>query len=389
MGFNQIDLQYSHGLSVTWDIGRRCNLDCTYCPSYRHDNHSPFADLHKLKLTGDFVFKYLDLYMSHRVNKEAKIDFTGGEPTINPEFQKFSRWLRETHENDYKNRYRLEICLTSNGILNERMRQNVVENFDYATFSHHIESSPPQKKRFIENIKFFKEKKFRFKVNVMFHARPDYFNECMFLSKTLKQMDVDFVPRLIGEKDNKDRYNHQYSPEQLAWIKSYWRNPNEAVFKISEKDEKVNKTTIEKKSGCTIGRPCCGSRSMFVGDAKETTYVSSTNFKNWYCAVNWFFLHIEQQTGEVFHHQTCQARFDHSRGPIGRLDNTEVILTELERRMKAGQLPIIKCSKKTCACGLCAPKARNLSDLHSLLPRHVNEAVFKNNSMVNISDEPN
>jgi len=28
-------------ISITWFIGKRCNYDCSYCPSYTHDNFSP------------------------------------------------------------------------------------------------------------------------------------------------------------------------------------------------------------------------------------------------------------------------------------------------------------------------------------------------------------
>ncbi len=384
--FDRIDLDYSHALSVTWDVGRRCNLDCTYCPSYRHDNFSPSADLKALKSAAHFVFQYLDLYLRNRTNRAAKIDFTGGEPTINPHFSEFSKWLRQTHQELYADKFSFEVNLTSNGIINDKMRDSVLQNFDYATFSYHTESTAAQKQRFFNHMKFFKEKNFPSKVNVMFHAKPDYFQECLELCDKLREEAIDFVPRLIGEKDNKDRYNHQYTSEQLQWFREYWKNPDKAKFELPPSnpvmpmgEKSKDQSTEVKQAACSVGRPCCGNRKMHVGnseDSQQTTFVESVDFKDWYCSVNWFFLHIEQQTGEVFHHQTCQARFDYSRGPIGHLNQSEKILQDLKERMKPGKMPLIQCSKKTCACGLCAPKARYAKDLKTLLPKHVNAEVF-------------
>ena len=43
MSFDTIDLLTGHVFQVTWDTGRRCNYDCSYCPMHRHDNFSAHA----------------------------------------------------------------------------------------------------------------------------------------------------------------------------------------------------------------------------------------------------------------------------------------------------------------------------------------------------------
>ena len=76
-----------------------------------------------------------------------------------------------------------------------------------------------------------------------------------------------------------------------------------------------------KELGLKIGRPCCGSRTMCLskdGEDRKSKFVDFREFKGWHCSVNWFFMHIEQQTDSVFHHQTCQAQFGQTRGPIGK-----------------------------------------------------------------------
>ncbi len=135
----------------------------------------------------------------------------------------------------------------------------------------------------------------------------------------------------------------------------------------------------EKQLGMTIGRPCCGSRTMCLSSKLNSTkskFVDYREFKGWMCSVNWFFMHIEQQTDSVFHHQTCQARFDQTRGPIGKLSESDKILHELEELLKNGKMPTITCTKKTCGCGLCAPKSLDKQSYINVLKNHVDSSVF-------------
>lgn len=143
----------------------------------------------------------------------------------------------------------------------------------------------------------------------------------------------------------------------------------------------------KKELGLKIGRPCCGSRTMCLskdGEERKSKFVDFREFKGWYCSVNWFFMHIEQQTDSVFHHQTCQAQFGGTRGPIGNLSEGDKILADLEEKLKSETMPTIVCPKHTCGCGLCAPKSMHKENYKDVLFRHVDKNVF-NNSM---TEEP-
>ena len=96
-------------------------------------------------------------------------------------------------------------------------------------------------------------------------------------------------------------------------------------------------------------------------------------------------MHIEQQTDSVFHHQTCQAQFGGTRGPIGKLSEGDKILAELKARLESETMPTIICPKHTCGCGLCAPKSSNKESYQKVLFRHVDKNVF-NNSMTEESN---
>lgn len=81
--------------------------------------------------------------------------------------------------------------------------------------------------------------------------------------------------------------------------------------------------------------------------------------------VDWYFLHIDQERKEVFHHQTCQALRGKQRGTIGSLDDKDRLLVELEQRLSNPIEPIV-CPMPRCGCGMCAPKARDLSDFKTI-----------------------
>jgi MoaA/NifB/PqqE/SkfB family radical SAM enzyme len=230
--YDTLDLLDGNVFQVTWDLGRRCNYDCSYCPVHRHDNHSPHATLEELKKNADFVFKYIGLYMKYRNYKEASISFTGGEPTVNPNFIPFIKYLNETYQANYKDDYLCTFALTSNGAMSEKMAKAVLENFSHITISYHTEADQTLKQQALDRIVQIFEggpaNLCTISINVMFHAQ--YFDECIEVCNKLDAAGVTYVPRVIGEDpDSRPSFAHKYSDEQLAWMKDYWDRKNKKV----------------------------------------------------------------------------------------------------------------------------------------------------------------
>lgn len=69
---------HENSVKIEWNLGKRCNYDCSYCPSIIHDNTSPHTDIELLKSTVDKLLS---------INKPLRISFTGGEPTVHPKFE--------------------------------------------------------------------------------------------------------------------------------------------------------------------------------------------------------------------------------------------------------------------------------------------------------------
>lgn len=230
--FDTVDLLDGNVFQVTWDLGRRCNYDCSYCPTHRHDNFSPHASLQELKNSADFVFEYIDIYMEYRDYKFASIGFTGGEPTVNPHFIKFVKYFRELYNTKYANRYSCSFALTSNGAFSKKMADAVMDNFNHITISYHAEADDTLKKQVVDRITHIYENGPSYmcsvSINVMFHAA--YFDECKNLCLYFDTEGIKYVPRIIGEEpDSPSNLAHQYTEEQLQWFKDYWANSTKQV----------------------------------------------------------------------------------------------------------------------------------------------------------------
>ena len=80
--------------------------------------------------------------------------------------------------------------------------------------------------------------------------------------------------------------------------------------------------------------------------------------------VDWFFLHVDQHTGDVFHHQTCQATHQGGRGPVGNLNDTDAMIADLRDYFE--NPTAIVCPNDRCGCGMCIPKAESKEDFDLL-----------------------
>jgi MoaA/NifB/PqqE/SkfB family radical SAM enzyme len=76
---------HQDSIKVEWNIGKRCNYDCSYCPSSIHDNTSPHTDIKILKSAVDKLVT---------LGKPIRISFTGGEPTVHPQFRELLKYCK-------------------------------------------------------------------------------------------------------------------------------------------------------------------------------------------------------------------------------------------------------------------------------------------------------
>lgn len=344
--------------SIIWDTGRRCNYDCSYCEATRHNNHSKHKSLEEYKTTFEFIRQWSQLQNSFKkINTGVNINFTGGEPTANPAFWDLLTHIRSLEPNFY-------LGLTTNGAWGKTFSSNILKYIDGVTVSYHAEAHENLKKLSIDNILTLHKAGKPLQVNVMLHA--DHWNETVDVYQQLKAQGIDARPRVIGDGNivrkgwfvdtdgTNRRSSHEYTVEQQSWF---------------FKEVGITQQPSCNVEGNQIGRACCGKRSLegkVDGEWQSIKFIN-TNFKNWHCMVDRFFLYIDQETKQVYHHQTCKALHDQKTGSLGSLDDADQLIEDLKDRL-AKDITII-CPNNRCGCGMCVPKSQSIEDFNELKQR--------------------
>lgn len=382
--YNSINPSKTNQFIVTWDTGRRCNFDCAYCGDDRHDLVSKFPEFEELIKGVDFIKEYLRMMLPYRNEQTASVSLTGGEPTANPNFLRLSTYLKEAFA-DFE--YDVFTILTTNGSFPAKNIPQLAKEFRGITLSYHCDSKDKIKAKVRDNILLLNESMKSFKVNLMMHPYDNYWQECLDLIDVMDKHNVKYVPRVIN--------GLTYAKEQSDFIKNYWQSKNKkktiikSVEKQPESDtnpqrkmkkdvsETVKKLREDKSKLTTIqGRHCCSKHELCCSfnnkqEDEAQTYVTDTRFPDWYCGVNWFFLHLESQTDQIFHHQTCQAQFGKGRGPVGTISNWQQFHSKVKNMLDSGTMETIQCPNKKCGCGLCATKSIDGQTFGKLIGNHI------------------
>ena len=112
-----------------WAIGKRCNFACSYCSKEFHDRVSPHRSFDELR----DVWSNVERQIVPR-NMAAAIEFTGGEPTLNPDFLDLVRWLDVTQRPALR-----WMGTTTNGTESLQYYEQLTEHLDWISFSTHFE----------------------------------------------------------------------------------------------------------------------------------------------------------------------------------------------------------------------------------------------------------
>lgn len=188
-------------IKVEWNLGKRCNYDCAYCPSAIHDNHSAHTDINILKAAVD------------RLPSNVRISFTGGEPTVHPEFEQLVqhcasrgiKWLNVTTNGTRSLRYYLSLPINHIvfSLHFENNWQKVLNTIINYTVS---DADPGQRKPFM--------------INVMAH--PEHMTSVRESVRRLEFYSIPYVLRRIRwtEDDHNLFDDMRYHPDDLEWLLS-------------------------------------------------------------------------------------------------------------------------------------------------------------------------
>lgn len=125
---------------ITWQVDLKCNFDCMYCPPNFHNLTSTTKSLEQLQNVWLKVFE-----SSKNKNLKYKINFTGGEISLNKDFTNFVKWLRKNY-----NEYLYQLGIGTNGSASTKFYVELIKYVDFITFSTHSEFF--NEKKFFENV---------------------------------------------------------------------------------------------------------------------------------------------------------------------------------------------------------------------------------------------
>jgi len=181
-------------ITCSWFIGRRCNYDCSYCASYNHDNYSP----HTSKESAFDFIDQLDEYAQSQ-QKKFKINITGGEPFVNPDFLSILAYAKQKQS-------LTQLTVVTNGSVPLKVYLEAIKYLTNITVSLHLEQSQSVTERTINTIIELNRVEGLF-MNVNLMALPGRLEQVKTIEKQFKEHNVNFIVRLIEppfeDKDNR------------------------------------------------------------------------------------------------------------------------------------------------------------------------------------------
>lgn len=186
-------------IKVEWNLGKRCNYDCTYCPSSIHDNHSPHTDINILEATVDKLCE---------IGKPLRISLTGGEPCVHPDIEDLLDY--------FKRKDIFWVNLTTNGTRPSNWYLQNEMYFNHLVFSLHFEYDWQRVVRTINE--FYDRTQTDFFVNIMAHH--GHMDSVRKVVKEFREKGIRFAVRRIRwtEGDHNVFDDMRYDGNDLEWI---------------------------------------------------------------------------------------------------------------------------------------------------------------------------
>jgi MoaA/NifB/PqqE/SkfB family radical SAM enzyme len=189
---------HQDSVKVEWNLGKRCNYDCSYCPAAIHDNHSSHTDIELLKSAVDQL---------SNLGKPVRLSFTGGEPCVHPKFEELVKYA--------KHKGISWISVTTNGTRSYDFYSALP--VDQYVFSIHLEYDWRRVFNTLESI----EKNTDIKLIAQIMAHHNYIKEAKELrSRCIAAQIPNTVRRIRWTEGDHDLFDDlRYHPDDLEWIK--------------------------------------------------------------------------------------------------------------------------------------------------------------------------
>lgn len=217
-----VEDRWPEGVTVEWNLGRRCNFDCSYCGANLHDHHSRHLPLDK-------ALAFISKVRMAFPDKAIRLSLTGGEPFVHPRIIDI---LRAMKEHDFK------VVVTTNGSAGIQHYRSASAYLSMLIISAHMER-PDVEPRIRALLPVLMDIPGGPKVQVTVMMSPGKFAECERFMDWVRSMGASATPRRIrplrnpktgrhnqpGESGMLGQHQHDdtgyYSDAEIEWLKRH------------------------------------------------------------------------------------------------------------------------------------------------------------------------
>lgn len=301
--------KYKKWVRIEWNIGKRCNFDCSYCPPNLHDNSSSHLNL-------DIVKKTIVAIKGFYKGKKLRISLTGGEPFLNPHIISMVKLLSENKFD--------EISLISNGSSSLKKYKESLQYVDNLILSwQHEFINVNHIKEILNGLQNTKK---HLHVHLMF--LPGRLEEVKGIIKWLERHNTKYVVRKIRPLyDPNGGYNLPGASGLIGQHK-----PTPVITNYYTDDELKYLDTFNKSGSQDDNVRLFSMEENWTSNVNVLLKNQINEFKGWYCMAGVETLNIHHN-GDVYN-ATCRQG-----GVVGNINNGFTLTNK----------PII-CKKLYCNC---------------------------------------
>lgn len=176
-----VEMNFPIPYQILWDIGRRCNYDCSYCWRSVHNRTDDHKDFDLMVKTADRIINE----WAH--GNVIRWNFGGGEPTLHPRFLDFLK-----HLNDRKQ----WTMVTTNGTRDHKYWSEAIKYLNSVNLSAHFDGllGDKEEDRFVRNVEVicdhFSQHNDDHWLEVKVMAPPQYIERALKLHGKIKALGV-------------------------------------------------------------------------------------------------------------------------------------------------------------------------------------------------------
>jgi molybdenum cofactor biosynthesis enzyme MoaA len=247
-------------INVTWNLGKRCNYDCSYCSPAIHDWVSPH---HSIESINNFIGQINDWAIAH--GKTFNMSLTGGEPFVHPNIIEILKTIKQASACGD------QLVVVSNGSLPLELYEQSLEYLTHLTISLHLERSDAEITATLEKVITLNQRYPMHWFNVQVACIPEKFN---FIENTV-------IPLL---ESNRVKFTLRRLAPWLNEVVDEWQTltKKQILKKIYTIEQQTQAKAAEKKNWHERAMQVYTNEEFYTAEELEwfRTHIPETTWQN-------------------------------------------------------------------------------------------------------------